>query len=106
MSDSAQAASAIRELGEKFVQFSLPQQTDEMIALVVQQQHLLEAYVRITPKERLDIGLIREVANKNSLLMQEATLAHVDAAAELDALAVGRSAVSAYEDPIPVNLAR
>ncbi len=97
MSAPHKVTRAIRNLNEQLAQLSLPEETDETLTLVVQQQQLLAAYVHSALPSQIDYDLIRDVLKENSRLMGKAKRAHSDAALNLDALALGRSAVSAYE---------
>lgn len=96
MSNSDQVATAIRHLGRKLAELALPEETDQVLLLVAQQQKLLETYARSTPLNDTNYRLIRDVSVENSRLIERVKQAHADAAAELDALARARTAVSAY----------
>jgi len=88
---------AIRHLNKRLAVLSLPEETDQTLLLVAQQQQLLEAYVHATIPAEIDTHLIRDVLSQTDQLMGEARRAHADTSVKLDALALGRSAVSAYE---------
>ena len=96
MSSPHRVAIAIRNLGQQLAELVLPEETDEAMTLVLQQQQLLEAYARSTPPNDIDYQLIREVSSENQRLIGRVKQAHRKAAQELDALARSRSAVSAY----------
>ncbi len=96
MSSGQQVASAIRSLSQQLSDLVLPGETDEVLTLVRQQQLLLEAYASSTAPYDIDDQLIREVSTENQRLIDRVKQAHNDAARELDALALSRSAVSAY----------
>lgn len=88
---------AILRLSKQLSVLSLPEEADESLSLVVQQQRLLEAYIHSAPPAEIDRDLIFDIQTKTDVLMARAREAHADAAIKLDALALGRSAVSAYE---------
>lgn len=98
---SQQVVQAIRNLTEQLRELPLPEKTEEVTALVVQQQQLLEAYIQSAGSGRIDHKLIRDVMRENHRLLAMTKQAHTDAAEELDALALGRSAISAYQDLRP-----
>lgn len=89
-------ATAIRILSERLTDLLLPADTDLVMTLVVKQQQLLEAYAHSTSPDDIDYELIREVSAENQRLIDRVKQAHKDAARQLDALALSRSAVLAY----------
>ena len=97
MSSQCQLAGTIGTLTKKLAEMSLPEDTDEVVELVKQQQQLLEAYVCSTASVHIDPILIRGVLAENHQLFAKARQAHIIAANELDALTVARSALTAYE---------
>jgi len=98
LTTSSQVGQAIRTLNTQLADLALPEETDLMTELVVQQQQLLESYFRSCEPDQIDRVLIAEVIAENTRQRDTACIAHSDAAKELDALTLGRNAVFAYQD--------
>lgn len=105
MTDPQQVCQAIRVLAAQIGELELPENADEVNGLLGQQQQLLEAYVRSVEPNQIDRELLSDLMRENQRLLTVTTRAHSEAAEELDGLALGRSAVSAYQEiaPVPVG---
>lgn len=96
MNSNGQLLAAIKRITLELGQLSLPDDAHELVELVVQQQQLLEAYIRFSRAEPLDRELIQDVMVEHEKLLSRTQLAHSEASRELEVLTQGRSAISAY----------
>lgn len=104
MTDPQQVCQALRVLAEQMRELELPESADEVNGLAGQLQQLLEAYIQSVHPSQLDRQLLIELMDENQRLMAVTARAHGEAAEELDSLALGRSAVSAYQEIAPASI--
>ena len=96
MNSNGQLLAAIERITLELDELSLPDESRELVELVVQQQQLLEAYVRCSLPKTIDRELIHRVMAAHQNLKHRTQVAHGEASKELEALTQGRSASSAY----------
>jgi len=96
MNSNGQILAAIRQITLGLGELSLPDDANELVELVLQQQKLLEAYIRSAGAEEIDRELIQEVLVEHEKLLSRTRLAHSEVSKELGVLTQGRSAISAY----------